>query len=193
MVTNQILDDDRVRAALNLLGKREDVGTLLEILEIRKNPSLAEKREYQKTFTGYYRMGRKKQSFYQAYYSILQNAACGGSLPSLAAVLQKLFDQTAEKHLSFSSKLCATLDDNAVIFDRNVAGFFGVPHGDLGQQNWLTKALERYRRIEQGIVSFTHQSAWPEMRAQFNEAFPDATHLPDIRVADLIIWADGAA
>ncbi|HTT75351.1 MAG TPA: hypothetical protein VMF50_05150 [Candidatus Binataceae bacterium] len=192
-MTSQILDDGQVTAAINLLGNRGDVATLLEIIAIRKTPALAENRDYQRTFTGYYRMGRKKQSFYQAYYSMLQNAARADSLPSLSAVLQNLFDQTREKHLSFSSKLCATLDDNAVIFDKNVAGFFGVPRGDLGQQNWLTKALDRYRRVQQGIDSFTHQPAWPQMRAQFNEKFPNAIHLPDIRVADLIIWADGAA
>lgn len=181
---------DQIRAALKKLAKRRAVETLLELNQVRREPALAADPNYQRKFIGYYRMGRKSAEFYRHFFSMLEAAASASSLPSLAAILQDLFDRTKQRHLSFGSKMRATVTDDAVIFDRNVATHFHVPSSPLRQsKDWLAKALQRHDRVAQGIQAFVQRPDWPEIRALFDQAFPNAKHLPDIRKADLIIWA----
>jgi hypothetical protein len=54
---------------------------------------------------------------------------------------------------------------------------------------WLEKVLERYHQVRQGILEFTACSTWPKIRDAFDARFTNAMYLPDIRKADLVIWA----
>jgi hypothetical protein len=85
--------------------------------------------------------------------------------------------------------MLATIADDAVIFDRNVADHFGVPSSPLPRRDWLPEALRRYEGIRRGIQAFTQTPEWQEMRALFDQKFPKAAYLSEIRKADLIIWA----
>jgi hypothetical protein len=181
---------DEVIAALEKLARRRDIPRLLGTNEVRQNPGLAANPAYRTNFVGYYRMGRKRPEFYDHFFSMLQEAAAAETPPLLEQILQELYDLTNERHLSFGSKLRATVTDDAVIFDRNVARHFGVPHYPLRNPNyWLDRLLQRHQQVEQGIQAFVGQPNWSEMRRLFDEAFPNAAHLPDIRKADMIIWA----
>lgn len=180
---------EQVGAALTKLKGRGSVGKVLELMKVRANPALAVDRNYQRTFKGYYRMGRRREAFYRHFFSMLREAASAPSPPSLKAILQDLCDKTEERHLSFGSKMRATVTDDAVIFDRNVAAHFSVRSTSLPKQNWLSEALRRYEEVRRGIQAFAQAPEWPQMRALFDQTFPNAAHLSDIRKADLIIWA----
>ena len=179
----------RVRAALMKLERRGSVEKVLSLMEVRTNPTLATDPDYQRTFNGYYKMGRKKDAFYRHFFSMLRESAYAPSPPSLKTTLQNLYANTGERHLSFGTKMLATIADDAVIFDRNVADHFGVPSTPLPRRDWLSEALRRYEEIRRGIQAFTQTPEWQEMRALFDHKFPKAAHLSEIRKADLIIWA----
>jgi hypothetical protein len=176
-------------AALMKLERRGSVEKVLALMEVRMSPALATDHEYQRTFNGYYKMGRKKGAFYRHFFSMLREAAYAPSPPSLKTTLQNLYAQTGERHLSFGTKMLATITDDVVIFDRNVADHFGVPSTLLPRQDWLSEALRRYEEVRRGIQAFTQASEWLQMRALFDDKFPNAAHLSEIRKADLIIWA----
>ncbi len=182
---------DQVRTALEKLDNRGYVKTLLELNEVRYDPGRAANPGYQRRFKGYYRMRQKRPSFYAHFFSMLQAAASAPAPPSLAHVLQNLYELTKERHLSFGSKLRATITDDAVIFDKNVAKYFDVPSTPLppNSKDWLDKLLRRHHLVAQGVQKFIQAPDWPEMRALFDRKFPEAKHFPDIRKADLIIWA----
>lgn len=180
---------EQVRAALIKLESRGAVEKVVELIRVRTNPALAADPNYQRSFKGYYRMGRRKESFYRHFFSMLRQAASAPSRPSLKAILQELYDKTGERHLSFGTKLLATITDDAVIFDKNVAAHFEVASTALPNHNWLDEALRRHEEIRRGIYTFTQKPEWQQMQALFDQAFPSATHLSEIRKADLIIWA----
>jgi hypothetical protein len=180
---------ERVSAALIKLERRGSVEKVLALMEVRANPALATDHDYRRTFNGYYKMGRKKDAFYEHFFSMLQEATYATSPPSLKTTLQKLYAHTGERHLSFGTKMLATITDDVVIFDRNVAAHFGVPSTPLPRQDWLSEALRRYEDIRRGIQAFTQVPEWLEMRVLFDGKFPKAAHLSEIRKADLIIWA----
>ncbi len=132
-------------------------------------------------------MRQKSAKFYGHFFPCCKRRP--PSPPSLASILQKLYDQTNERLLSFGSKLRATVTDE-VIFDKNVARYFGVPSSPLPQsKDWIEKMLHRHDRVAQGVKNFIQRPDWPEMRALFDKQFPQAHDLPDIRKADLIVWA----
>jgi len=178
----------RAQAAIKKLAENRSVYRVLRLNEVRKNPTRAADPNYRSDFIAYYRMGRRTGSFYKAFFEMLQDAAVGRPL-SLTDALTRLYAKTGQRHLSFCSKLLATINDDGVIFDRNVASYFSVRWRYLPKNGWLNEALRRYGEVRKHLLAFTEQPAWPAMRALFDEAFPAAVHLPDIRKADLIVWA----
>lgn len=74
---------ERVRAALMKLEWRGSVEKVLSLMEVRTNPALATDPDYQRTFNGYYKMGRKKDAFYRHFFSMLRESAYAPSPPSL--------------------------------------------------------------------------------------------------------------
>jgi len=175
-------------AAINALQKRGAIEKLLYLNSVWATPKLAQSSEYQKKFIGYYRMGRKKASFYSTYFSLLEEAAANTPLPTLKDILERLFHATGARHLSFGSKLLATVDDKIPIFDRNVAHMLGVKNGSLPEAGWVEKALERHAAIQAGLAAFTNHSRWPETERKFDAAFPEAKKLSAGRKADLLLW-----
>jgi hypothetical protein len=67
-----------------------------------------------------------------------------------------------------------------------------VPSTALPAGSWLDEALRRYEEIRKGILAFTKEAEWPSIHSLFDRSFPNARHLPDVRKADLVIWADYA-
>jgi hypothetical protein len=180
---------ERVKAALMKLERRGSVESVLELMKVRATPALAADPDYKKTFNRYYRMIKKKDGFYRHFFSMLQRIASAQTPPALKEIMQELYDKTEERHLSFSTKMRATVTDNAVIFDKNVAAHFGVRSTVLPKQDWLPEALRRYGAIRRGIHAFTKAPEWQQTRALFDQKFPSAVHFSEIRKADLIIWA----
>ncbi len=181
-----------VQAALEKLLDRKDVERLLRLNEVRQDPTLADTRDYQRLFIGYYKLVRKKAAFYKVFFELLHAEAEKKLNLSLRELLLELYRRTEERHLSFCSKLLATVDDSAVIFDSNVARYFNVqwPLKNRGLlTNWIDEAMYRYDSVRSEIIAFTRKPEWTAMRARFDETFPDAVHLSDLRKADLIIWA----
>jgi hypothetical protein len=100
-----------------------------------------------------------------------------------------LHEKTKERHLSFSSKLLATLDDSEPIYDRNVATRLHIPHGALPANGWAEQAEERIDLLKRRLKNIISSSTWGQYEAAFNQAFPEASHLSSLRKADLMIWA----
>jgi hypothetical protein len=50
-------------------------------------------------------------------------------------------------------------------------------------------ALQRYDAVRISINGFLAEAPWATSLELFNERFPQANDLPDIRKADLIIWS----
>jgi hypothetical protein len=183
---NRMID---VAAAIAVLQARDDVNRLLNLNRIRAKPSLARSAEYRREFNYYYRVRQRSETFYKSFYDLLENAAKAERKPPLREVLLRLYQDTGERHLSFGSKLLATVDDSTVIFDRNVATTLGVPTYPPPKEGWLEILLDRYSRVRDGILGVVARPDWPTIAAKFDASFPIAAHLPAIRKADFLVWA----
>lgn len=170
------------------LLKRRDVEKLLEINAARRAPEMVTTKKYQSKFKGYYRIRRGDQ-FCKPYFKLLRHHLERKTKPALKAILFALHKKTNEWHLSFSSKLLATLDDSEPIYDRNVATMLCVPHGALKANRWAEQVEERMDLLKCRLKNIVSSSTWGQHEAAFNKAFPEASHLNSLRKADLMIWA----
>jgi hypothetical protein len=184
-----VLTDDEVNAAIAKLRESGDVSRLLTLNDVRNCPRRALRRDYQRLFDGYYRVRQQSEKFYVAFYRLLFLIAAQRRTPRLQDLMKTMYCATRKRHLSFCSKLLATVSDEAVIFDRNVAGFFRIGTGPLPKKGWMAAAVRRCSDVATNIKRFVARPAWPNHRSLFDQAFPDAAQLSDIRKADLIIWA----
>jgi hypothetical protein len=178
-----------VAAAIAVLERRDDVSRLLYLARVRGKPALAQSADYQRRFNHYYRVRQQNQIFYTSFYDLLENAAATSLKPSLKDILVRLYQQTCKRHLSFGSKLLATVDDSTVVFDRNVAATLGVPTYPPPKNGWLEVLLDRHSRVRDAMLGVVTSPDWPTMAAKFDAAFPIAAHLPAVRKADLLVWA----
>jgi len=179
-----VIDSDSIAKRL----KRRDVETLLDIYSARYDPTMVSTKEYQSIFKGYYKVNRGAQ-FCKPYFELLRHHLEQKTKPPLKAILLDLYEKTKERHLSFPSKLLATLDDNEPIYDNNVATRLCVPHGALPANGWVEEAEKRMNLLKHQLNAIISSSTWGQHEAAFNTAFPDASHLSSLRKADLMIWA----
>ncbi len=180
---------DEANTAIEQLQRRDAIRKLLYINSIRRNPQLASEPNYRIKFNGYYKLRQQRKGFYDTFYDALSNAAIAPEEANLSNLLQKFFDACGQRHLSFCSKLLATVRDDAIVFDKNVAKYFGVDSSALPRFNWIEVAQGRYNEIQIHISKFLMAPTWPRTSASFDKVFPEAAYLPDVRKADLIIWA----
>ncbi len=173
--------------SIKKLKKQHSIDKVLYLNGVRKDPSLAFDEKYQRTFKGYYRVRQRSAEFYNSFFKLLHLAAIGSKKETIGSLMGHLFKETHERHLSFCSKLLATLRDDAVIFDRNVATRLRVPYGVLPRQNWLSEAERRYDLIKCGVEKIVNQSNWASIEKKFDENFPEAVNLSKLRKADLIL------
>ena len=175
--------------SIKKLKKQHSIDKVLYLNGVRKDPSLAFDEKYQRTFKGYYRVRQQNAKFYSSFFELLRLAARRSKKETIGSLMNHLFKETHERHLSFCSKLLATLRDDAVIFDRNVATRLRVPYGVLPRQNWLSEAERRYDLIKCGVEKIVNQSNWASIEKKFDENFPEAVNLSKLRKADLILWS----
>jgi len=179
------VDVDMVFAQLR---KRNAIRKVRAIERVREEPTLADDPAYRRLYNGYYKVGRKRAEFYDAYYGMLREWALAGRAPGLDVVLTGLYRQTGERHLSFSSKLVATLDPRGVIYDRNVASLLAVDTGPLGP-GWLDELVTRFSALEQRMAAVIQATEWQAVQQAFDECFAEARDFSPARKADLILWA----
>jgi len=174
--------------AIGNLQSRGDVDTVLRLNSVRHTPSLAAEVDYQRAFKGYYFPTPKPAGFYASFFALLGRAASDRGI-TLEKCLLEVHSATNERHLSFCSKLLATVSDEFVIYDRNVAALLGISTKPLPQNDWINVAMTRYTMVQDRIDEFAASPSGERAIGLFDLAFPQATNLPKRRKADFLLWA----
>jgi predicted amidohydrolase len=189
IAVQQLLPKESRDEAIAKLRREGAVEKVLQLQAIRQDPSLAEDPNWRRSFVGYYRLGRQAAVFYEAFFAVFRRCIRDPGCRDLVLIMEELLAHTGRRHLSFTSKLLATIDPAWVVYDRNVASFFGVPLSPLPAKGWQAEARSRYAAVETGIRRFVGDAEWPALRSAFDNAFPQGVGLSDYSKADLLIWA----
>ena len=186
-VFKKIMTKLQARAAITELKRQSAIPHLLFLNSVRKNPGLANNPKYQTSFRAYYEVRQKPREFYDVIFSLLQRMVLGRAPLDLQFLLLEMHYATNEHDLSLGSKLLATASDNAVVYDNNVAVYFGVTANQRPDMSWLNDAMSRYTALQEHIRAFIAGPDWAAICDLFDKAFPQARELPSLRKANLIL------
>lgn len=144
--------------------------------------------DFQKAFNGFFRMGRRTQSYYKDYYCYLQQHKVTGV--SFADAITYLYQRYGRLEMSFVSKMVALVDPTFPIWDSIVTkGHFGIIAPNTYTNNRLQKGIEKYELYRHQYNTYMQSSEARKKIAEFNTLFPN-TDITDVKKLDFMLWQE---
>lgn len=150
---------------------------------------VANDRQYQKTYNGFYRVRLPIAAAYSTYYTLIEQNKNNNNV-SLQNILTKLLEVTGRVETSFGSKLLATVNPNVAPLDSVVLG-----HLNLCLPS--SKGVSNFSRIQQCVDvhnnlvdQMNHLITLPQflpLKRAFESRFPDY-NFTDVKILDLLLW-----
>ena len=145
-------------------------------------------RDFQKTFNGFFRMGRRTTAYYNDYYCYLQQHKKMGI--SFADALTYLYSKHGRLEMSFVSKMVALVNPTFPIWDSVVTkGQFGIIAPNANTKNRLQKGIEKYEQYRYCYDTYMQSDEARKKIAEFNALFPN-TGLTDVKKLDFMLWQE---
>ena len=143
-------------------------------------------RDFQKTYTGFFRMGRRSEAYYNDYYCYLQQHKVAGI--SFADALTYLYEKHGRLEMSFVSKMAAIVDPTLPIWDSIVTkGHFGIVVPYVGDR--LQKGIEKYSQYCREYATYMQTEEAHAKIAEFDKLFP-GTEITDVKKLDFMLWQE---
>ena len=150
--------------------------------------NVAEDRDFQRAFNGFFRMGRRTEDYYNDYYCCLQQHKETGM--TFAEMLTFFYEKYGRLEMSFVSKMVALVDPNQPIWDSVVTkGHFGIVAPYASVKNRLQKGIEKYEQYCQSYAAYMGTAEAKAKIAEFERLFPDAA-ITDVKKLDFMLWQD---
>ncbi len=160
-----------------------------------KDRDISQDLEYQKNFNGFYKMRSKPAAWYQFYFGLLEREKHNADI-TVNYVARVIFEEmrtpkgNGRVEPSFSSKLVATIREDAPVYDSQVLSNLGIP--PLRQNGPAEVRLEEALRIYQDIEAFYSEGirtdVAEQLRAEFNRLFPSYSVFSQTKKLDLMLW-----
>lgn len=143
-------------------------------------------RNFQKAYTGFFRMGRRTETYYKDYYDYFQKHKTAGV--SFADALTYLYEKHGRLEMSFVSKMAAMVNPSLPIWDSIVTkGHFGIVVPYVG--NRLQKGIEKYEQYCREYTTYMQTEDAQAKIAEFDKLFP-GTKITDVKKLDFMLWQE---
>lgn len=144
--------------------------------------------DFQRTFNGFFRMGRRTQAYYNDYYCYLQQHKKMGI--SFADALTYLYSKHGRLEMSFVSKMVALVEPTFPIWDSVVTkGHFGIIAPNANVKNRLQKGIEKYEQYRYCYDTYMQSDEAIKKIAEFDTLFPK-TDITDVKKLDFMLWQE---
>ena len=140
-----MLDTPHIEAAIQ--KARHGIGQYLEIMTELSDTNVAESREFQRKFNGFYRIRQRPAEWYRTYYGCMQECKALRPTPGFDDALDHLWKCPGRCEASFASKLVATLDPNRPVWDVRVLRNTGIVRPSSAARDKLAQAKKAYQAI----------------------------------------------
>lgn len=141
--------------------------------------------EFQRKFTGFYKIRRSKTLFLNKYYNLMESLK--GNPATYSKIIKELnsFKNTIEA--SFASKMLATLNSDMPVWDQYVLENIGIKVPQQYRKT-ISVCIGIYNEIVKWYKNFMNTQDAQEMLFAFNKKFPEYKHFSDIKKIDLMLW-----
>ena len=117
MFINRI-DTKQVESTLSTQSLAKGLEKYLWLINSLHQVNVAEDREYQRRYNGYYKIRQRSVTFYKDYYNYLETKKKSGT--TFEDTLSYLHNTCGSYESSFSSKLVAMIDPTKPVWDQHV-------------------------------------------------------------------------
>lgn len=169
-----------------ILNARRGIARYAEIMNLFPTVDVSSDRDFQRKYNGFYRVQRRKEEWYQAYYSLMQGLK--GKPVSFDLVIDKIFDETNRVEPSFSSKLVATLNPKKPVWDIYVLQNTKHKAPSYANKARITLIKTAYRSIEQWYEKFLDSADGRLCVKIFDEKIPEHKGFTDLKKVDFVLW-----
>jgi len=171
-----------------------------EIMSLFRNTNVSKDISFQRKFKYFYKVNRRNDKFYKAYFSFLELNK--SSNPIFSDTLKHFYkigksgkngELVYSLEFSFVSKLLATLNPDLPVWDSNVFICLGLrnPGNWLPKEKRIEKAKEIYNKLIEWYKCFLKSEKGCNWIKLFNEKYPDSDITP-VKKIDFILWQRGA-
>jgi hypothetical protein len=163
------------------LGKlRKPVGTYSWLQRRFRLVNVAEDRDFQRRFAGYYRVRFLKPAPRQKLFDLLEELK---NVPvDFGSILEKLSAATGKMEESFASKVAATINPSLPVIDSLVR-----QHLDLSRASSTENAKENHQKIREQYAEFLSTETGEYLIRRFAETYPEA-HITHVKMLDFVLW-----
>lgn len=152
--------------------------------------NVAEDKDFQKAFNGFFVMSFRKPIYYDMFYSFLEQKKDKGA--SFEETLEYLKEAEGQLEISFSSKLIHIINPHRPIWDNNVAvQHFGMktPNPNLDSAARQKEAVRVYHEYCSRFYEYLDSGDGQAAIRMFNNRYPH-TGFTDAKKIDFLMWVD---
>ena len=144
---------------------------------------VAQNLEFQRRFTGLFKLRFMPRADKAVYYSLMQRAKLAID-HDLAALLQEFHEETDRIELSFISKLIAIIDPNKAVWDSIVSGHLAL---HLTQPRTVDGAIAAFGLLCNRMLGMLENGGFVDLQEAYQTRFPHTDHAP-MRILDASLW-----
>ena len=144
------------------------IAQYLKIMELLPHVNVADSRDFQRQFNGFYRVRQRPPEWYKTYFSFMEQRK--QSIPTFDETLDHLWNVLGRCEPSFSSKLVATLDPTEPIWDTFVLQHTKTKRPAYGSKNRVSQAKAAYESIRNWYRQFLSSAEGARVVLLFNQA-----------------------
>lgn len=177
-----------IGGALVVLEKRKpDMMRYAAIMESVRLVDVSADADFQRLFTGFYRV-RRNIEWRTAYYSLFEWLK-QVEHPTFEMVFPAVCYVTGNVEASFASKMLATLDPSAPIWDALVLQNLGLRLEGTSKAAKMNDALRVYGQIAGWYANFMRTESAAECVRRFDETFPEFQKFSSVKKVDFLLWS----
>jgi hypothetical protein len=180
---------EQVNRALGVLRQKRAVAKYLDLQAALPRTNVAQDFAFQRAFNGYYRIRYRSADWRRTFYERFEAWKARPQLARFPAVLADLLDGTQRYEASFGSKLVASLDPSAPVWDSKLMTYWALGAPAPGHRDRLKGFVHVYETLRSRMTGLLASAAGQGIVRQFDEAFPaEAPQLTAMKKLDLVLW-----
>lgn len=186
VLASLLAKQNEILATKNLARALSKYNTLRE--NLAKTNVILDK-SFQKDFKGFYRV-RRNPEWCNVVFEILERVKPQDS-PDFEAILREVYDKTGRIEPSFASKIVATVNPDAPVYDSQVIKMLSlskITRHRPDPQIRFRNALAAYHQIRDFYDQALPLPAARDLCNAFDVALPEFSQFTPLKKLDILIW-----
>jgi len=187
------MENDKVEIDVNVVrinAKRIEKGLIkyLNIMDRFRSCDASTDYTFQRIYKGFYRV-RRNDDFCRVYFKYMEEHKNDLSV-NFNSIISHLYRETGRIEPSFSSKLLATINANAPVWDSHVLSQLSIKPPSYSVNDRLQATIETYKELACWYYEYLQTENANEIIACFDSLLP-YKQLTSVKKIDLVLWCMG--